>query len=65
MRKFSVKNVHCENCARTIKNALKDEFGEISVDVAGATLSLEIDDAKIANFREELDDLGFELGDEI
>ena len=34
MIKFKVANIHCENCANTIKNALEDEFGEIKVDLS-------------------------------
>ena len=33
MTKFKVANIHCENCANTIKNALEDEYGEIKVDL--------------------------------
>lgn len=65
MRKFRIKNVECQGCAKTIKNALSDEFGEICVDVGAAEISLEIDEKKLAKFREELDDLGFILEDEI
>ena len=62
MRKFRIKNVECQGCAKTIKNALSDEFGEIFVDVGAAEISLE---KNLAKFREELDDLGFILEDEI
>ena len=31
MTKFKVANIHCENCANTIKNALGEEYGEIKV----------------------------------
>lgn len=65
MRKFRIKNVKCQGCAKTIKNALSDEFGEICVDVGAAEISLEIDEKNLAKFREELDDLGFILEDEI
>ena len=34
MTKFKVANIHCENCANTIKNALGDEYGEIKVDLS-------------------------------
>ena len=34
MTKFKVANIHCENCANTIKNALGDEYGEIKVDMS-------------------------------
>ena len=65
MRKFRIKNVECQGCEKTIINALSDEFGEIYVDVGAAEISLEIDEKNLAKFREELDDLGFILEDEI
>ena len=51
MRKFRIKNVECQGCAKTIKNALSDEFGEIFVDVGAAEISLEIDENNLAKFR--------------
>ena len=33
MTKFKVANIHCENCANTIKNALESDYGEIKVDI--------------------------------
>lgn len=67
MRKFKVANVHCENCAKTIKNALKDEFGEIGVDLntEPRTINLEISDDKIDALKDALDDIGFEFIEEV
>lgn len=65
MRKFQVENVMCEGCARTIKNALKDEFGEVAVEVASKTISLEVSDDKINELKSELDDIGFPVVSEI
>ena len=59
--KFKVQNIHCENCARTIKNALKEDFGEIEVDVASGVVSLSLDPRDEAKFKEEMDDLGFSV----
>ncbi|MBE2984704.1 heavy-metal-associated domain-containing protein [Campylobacter sp. RM9344] len=67
MRKFKVENVHCSNCANTIKNALEDDFGVIEVDlsVEPRVISLEISDEKVANFKSEMSDLGFDVIEEI
>lgn len=67
MKKFEVADIHCGNCANTIKNALSDEFGEISVDLNAnpRIVSVDIDDSKIEQFKSELDDLGFSVIREI
>lgn len=63
MTKFKVANIHCENCANTIKNALGDEYGEIKVDlsVEPKVVSVNLDGKDEAKFKEELDDLGFSV----
>lgn len=60
---FEVANINCQNCANTIKNALFDDFGEISIDFAFEPrhLSIELKDDKINAFKEALNDLGFEV----
>ena len=63
--KFKAQNIHCENCARTIKNALKDDFGEIEVDVASRVVSLSLDPSDEAKFKEEMDDLGFSIAEKL
>lgn len=61
MIKFRVANIHCENCANTIKNALEDEFGEIKVDlnVEPRVISADIAEDSVEKFKTELDELGF------
>ena len=63
MRKFQVQNVKCENCANLIKNSLKDEFGEIQVDlsVEPRVISLELDEARLNELKESLKELNFAI----
>ena len=63
MIKFRIANIHCENCANTIKNALEDEFGEIKVDlsVEPRVISADIAEDLVEKFRTELDELGFSV----
>ncbi|MCD8212640.1 MAG: heavy-metal-associated domain-containing protein [Campylobacter sp.] len=67
MKKFEVANIHCENCANTIKNALKDDFGEICVDLncEPKIVSADIKDTDVNRFKTELEDLGFEVLQEV
>ena len=67
MRTFSAQNIKCQNCANAIKNALREDFGEIEVDYESKvkTVKLEIGDEKIADFKEQMDDLGFSVIEEI
>ncbi len=63
MRKFELENVKCQNCANLIKNALEDEFGEITVDlnVQPRVLGLNIDEGKISALKETLKELNFSV----
>ncbi len=63
MRKFAVENVKCENCAKLIKNALYDEFGEVEVDLNAQprVLSLNVDEARISALKNALDELNFSI----
>ena len=67
MIKFRVANIHCENCANTIKNALEDEFGEINVDlsVEPRVISADITEDLVEKFKTELDELGFSVMERI
>ncbi|MCI6988062.1 MAG: heavy metal transport/detoxification protein [Campylobacter sp.] len=65
MKTFKVQNVKCENCANTIKNYFKDEFGEVKVDVKNATVSLEIGDDRVEEFKSDMDDIGFGVLEEV
>ena len=63
MRKFQVENVKCENCANLIKNSLKENFGEIAVDmsVQPRTISLNIDENRVSELKEALKELNFSV----
>lgn len=67
MRKFAVENVKCENCAKLIKNALRDEFGEIEIDLKAQprVLSLNVDETRISALKNALDELNFSIIKEI
>lgn len=64
MRKFELENVKCNNCANLVKNALKDDFGEVEVDVENKTISLDVKDKEKLLF-ETLDDIGFSVKKEL
>ncbi len=63
MRKFAVENVKCENCAKLIKNALRDEFGEVEIDLNAQprVLSLNVDETRISALKNALDELNFSI----
>lgn len=63
MRKFAVENVKCENCAKLIKNALRDEFGEVEVDLNAQprVLSLNVDETRISALKNALYELNFSI----
>lgn len=63
MRKFAVENVKCENCAKLIKNALRDKFGEVEVDLNAQprVLSLNVDETRISALKNALDELNFSI----
>ena len=63
MKTFEVNNVHCQNCANTIKNALEDDFGKIEVDLSKEPrqVSVDIDESMVEKFKSEMADLGFDV----
>lgn len=67
MMKFKVANVHCQNCANTIKRALEDEFGRIEIDLSSEpkVLSVDLKQDDVQRFISELDELGFEVIEQI
>lgn len=65
MRNFKVANIKCQNCVNSVKNILNDEFGDIKVDVEKSIVSLDINDDNLAKFYEDMDDIGFEVIEEI
>ena len=63
---FEVLNVKCGGCAGTLTKALKDEFGDIQVnlDIEPRQITLNIEESKIQSLREKLISLGYPMSDE-
>lgn len=63
MRKFQLENVKCENCAKLVKNALRDDFGEVEVDLSQnpRVISLEITPSQIPALKDTLKELNFSV----
>ena len=63
---FEVLNVKCGGCANTLKKSLKDEFGEIEVnlDVMPSQITLEIEDKDKESLKVKLRNLGYPLSDD-
>ena len=60
---FEVLNVKCGGCASTLTKSLKDEFGEVSVDleVHPRKITLDIEDEKLDALKVKLRSLGYPL----
>ncbi|PID48209.1 MAG: heavy metal transporter [Proteobacteria bacterium] len=60
---FEVHNVKCSGCANTLKKSLKEDFGEVEVnlEVQPRVISLEIEDDKIELLKTKLRSLGYPL----
>ena len=58
---FEVLNVKCSGCANTLKKSLKDEYGEVEVnlDVMPRQITLDIQDSKIEDLKIKLRGLGY------
>ncbi|EKK0586778.1 cation transporter [Campylobacter upsaliensis] len=63
--KFKVANVNCINCVNLIKNSLEDIFGVIEIDLEAKILSVNLQEKDKENFEKELNELGFELLEQI
>jgi copper chaperone len=65
-KSFQVENVKCSGCANTLKKALKDDFGEVEVDLEKfpREITLEIDDAALENLKLKLRSIGYPLSDD-
>jgi copper chaperone CopZ len=63
---FEVLNIKCEGCANKVKNALREKFGQITIDLSKEprVISLEVDDKKIPLLREQMKKLGYPFSDE-
>ena len=60
---FLVQNVKCGGCANTLKKALKDDFGDIEVNLGKEPreITLDVDDDKKENLKLKLRSLGYPL----
>lgn len=60
---FEVYNVKCGGCANTLINSLKDEFGDVEVDleVNPRKITLDIEDEKKEALKLKLRALGYPL----
>lgn len=60
---FEVHNVKCGGCANTLVNSLKEDFGEVIVDleVHPRKITLDIEDEKIEELKIQLRALGYPL----
>lgn len=60
---FEANNINCQNCANTIISELKEDFGEIGVDlsVSPRRVSVELDESKEQDFKEAMSELGFDV----
>lgn len=60
---FEIYNVKCGGCANTLINSLKDEFGEVEVDleVNPRKITLDIEDDKKEALKLKLRSLGYPL----
>lgn len=60
---FEVQNVKCGGCANTLITALKEEFGDVTVDleVNPRKITLDIEDNKKEDLKLKLRSLGYPL----
>ncbi|MDD2652417.1 MAG: heavy-metal-associated domain-containing protein [Sulfurimonas sp.] len=66
-KSFRVQNIKCVGCANTIKEALKEEFGAVDVDLMQEprVVTLEIkDEEPEKSFRKKMKSLGYPMEDE-
>ncbi|MFV0481213.1 MAG: heavy-metal-associated domain-containing protein [Campylobacteraceae bacterium] len=65
---YTANNINCKNCAKTVKGALEDDFGDITVNLdvkpreVSVTLNSKEDEEK---FKSEMEDLGFPIIKEV
>ena len=60
---FEVINVKCGGCAGTLKSKLKDQFGDVEVDldVTPRKITLDVEESQIEQLTEALRKLGYPL----
>lgn len=64
---YKVENVKCGGCANTLKTKLKDEFGEVEVnlEVMPREITLDIENENESKLRDSLKTLGYPMSDEV
>lgn len=62
---FNIKGMHCNSCADSIEQSLKDKVENISVSYKDEKAEIEFDENKISEseIKEAVDKLGYELGE--
>jgi len=60
---YEVENVKCGGCANTLKNKLKNTFGdvEVNLDVMPRKITLDISNEQITDLKIQLRNLGYPL----
>jgi len=63
---YEVRNVKCDGCANTLKTKLKEDFGEVEVnlEVEPRQITLDIEDSNVPTLRKALISLGYPMNDE-
>ena len=63
---YEVLNVKCGGCAGTLTKSLKEEFGDVQVnlDVEPRQITLDIEESKVQALRDKLISLGYPMSDE-
>ncbi len=66
-KNFKALNIKCEGCVSTVKKSLRDEFGEVDVDLTQepgvVTVDIKDEEAELS-FRKKMRSLGYPLEDE-
>ncbi|MBS9782607.1 MAG: heavy-metal-associated domain-containing protein [Arcobacter sp.] len=63
---FQVENVKCGGCGNTLKKALKEDFGEVEVnlEVHPREITLDLEEGKEQALKQKLISLGYPFSDE-
>jgi len=63
---LQVENVKCGGCANTLKKALKEDFGEVEVNLETMPreITIEIEDSQVETLRLKLRSIGYPLSDD-
>ncbi len=65
-QQFEVENIKCNGCATKVRNSLKEEFGDVEVDLEKMprVITLEIEQEKVPALREKMKAMGYPFCDE-